>query len=81
MPQTELCPCGRPLHYADPFVRSSVERIIRARGGPHPHLIEVYTEDGAWLVPLHYLALHGIHAVTLPELAKDLGFEKIPPLS
>lgn len=58
------CPCGLPLHYTDPEVFAAVERII-AELGPD---IVVTVGARTWLVPRHYLALHGLRAWELPTL-------------
>lgn len=61
----EHCACGRPLHYTDPTVRAFVEAVI-ARQGP---TIKVTVLGGrTYLVPRHYLALHGVKAAELPQL-------------
>ena len=68
------CACGKPLHYSDPKIRAGVEDLI-ARLGP---TIEVAVIGGKkFKVPRHYIALHGIKATELPELAARLGFEEV----
>lgn len=39
--------------------------------------VEITTPTGTWLVPRHYIALHGIEAKALPQLAEQLGFKKV----
>lgn len=57
-----MCPCGRLLHYSDPQMREVVERLI-ASLGPNARV----TVDGrTWLVPRHYIALHGLNRSELP---------------
>jgi hypothetical protein len=77
------CYCGRPLHYDDPHVlafyrrpsaeiRAFVDACIEDAGG---ECAAVTMPDGrAFLVPRHYIALHGITGAT--DLAA-LGFDEI----
>lgn len=66
----KLCHCGNPLHYSDPKMQAKVEELIESLG----EFIEVTVgEQGTWLVPRHYIALHGIQAADVP----GLGFERI----
>lgn len=65
-----LCHCGRPLHYSDPTARRLVERLV-ADLGPD---MEVVAGGRTWLVPRHYIALHGLRAAEIPEL----GFKERP---
>lgn len=64
-----LCHCGRPLHYTDPDNQRAVELLIK-RLGPN---IRITAQGRTWLVPRHYIALHGIRAAELPFL----GFQEI----
>lgn len=41
--------------------------------------IVVTTESGSWLVPRHYIALHGLKCAELAELAERYGFAKVTP--
>jgi hypothetical protein len=63
----ELCACGQPLHYTNATTRAYVDRMIEALGPDVP-----VTVDGrTWLVQRHYIALHGLSAVSLknfPEI-------------
>ena len=52
------CHCGKPLHYTDPVTRRIVEKLIAECG----ENVRVVTAEGAWLVPRHYIALHGLKA-------------------
>jgi len=61
------CACGQPLHYKDPLVQLFVERQIEAHG----EFIKVSYGARAWLVPRHFIALHGIKAA-------DLGTSALP---
>jgi len=67
--EAELCYCGLPLHYTDPEIQRSVERLVRELG-THTR---VTVSGRTWLVPRHYIALHGLRAAELPML----GFEEI----
>lgn len=69
MSETPLCHCGRPLHYSDPAVQEKIEILIAALG----ERLEVHVGGRAWLVPRHYIALHGLKAMELPFL----GFEEV----
>jgi len=66
------CPCGRPLHYTLPFVGWLVEGQI-ADEGPE-QVVEVIGHR--WLVPRHYIALHGLKAEQLPDIAERYGFKE-----
>jgi hypothetical protein len=65
----ELCHCGKPLHYTDPVDEMKVRGFIEELG----ECMEIQTPAGRWVVPRHYIALHGLTAEELPHL----GFEKI----
>jgi len=69
--ETQLCHCGRPLHYTSAMVRAFVERAIREHG----ELVTVNALGRRWSVPRHYIALHGLRAEELP----GLGFSELPP--
>ena len=66
-----LCHCGRPLHYSSPGIQSDIEELVAAFG----EHITVQLGRRKWLVPRHYIALHGLRAKDLP----DLGFQEIGP--
>ena len=67
------CACGSDLHYHRLETQQAVERLVAELG----ELQKIVTPDGAWMVPRHYVALHGIKAAELPRLAEVLGFEKV----
>ncbi len=52
----DLCPCGQPLHYSNRRTREFVEDLI-ADLGP---TVRVIIPQGTYLVPRHYIALHGL---------------------
>ena len=64
-----LCACGRPLHYSSPTIQEQMEKIVAASG----ERIAVTREGRTWLVPRHYIALHGLQSEELPYL----GFEEV----
>ena len=65
----ELCHCGKPLHYLEQTDRAAVELLIATFG--RTTRVTVLGGD-TYLVPRHYLALHGLKADELGSL----GFEK-----
>ena len=69
----EYCACGQPLHYQTPHAQELGEEQIRELG---PH-IRVVVADGKWLVPRHYIALHGIKAEDLSQVAEQYGFTRV----
>lgn len=72
---TERCSCGHRLHYSDPMARRKVDGLIRSLG-PTLH-VQVTGADYGYLVPRHYLALHGLKASELDELAQRYGWERV----
>jgi hypothetical protein len=64
-----LCHCGLPLHYTDADVERAMWRLIGLKG----ERIKVTVGGRSWLVPRHYIALHGLRAA---EIA-TLGFAEI----
>jgi hypothetical protein len=61
---TEYCACGKPLHYTNPATRMQVERLV-ATAGPD---VTVLGNGRTWLMPRHYIALHGLKTRDLPSL-------------
>jgi len=70
--EDEVCACGRPLHYANANHRRWVEAQILLLGT----YVKVTVEGRSWMVPRHYIALHGLKAVELPTL----GFPEVTAL-
>jgi hypothetical protein len=65
----QLCHCGQPLHYASRELRRLVERTIAEHG-----VYAVVAAGGrSWLVPRHYIALHGVNV----EDILHLGFKEV----
>jgi hypothetical protein len=58
------------LHYTDPKVEYLIRAMVEELGPEVP----VQVDDRAWLVPRHYIALHGLRAQELPTL----GFREVP---
>jgi len=71
----ERCPCGRPLHYTDPDVLRLVEEQI-TRLGPTV-LVRLLSGGGSYRVPRHYIALHGLKAWEIEDLAKRYHWEYV----
>lgn len=69
MSEDTMCACGKPLHYCDPEIRSMVEKVIASAG----ENMKVHLDGRTWMVPRHYIALHGLKAKELPSL----GFPEI----
>lgn len=67
---TELCYCGKPLHYNSKLIQEYIEYIINKSG---EHVKVISPENKTYLVSLHYIALHGIKA----DLLHTYGFEEI----
>lgn len=72
--QIDLCACGRPLHYTDDDLRDAIQTFVDELGETMPVRV---IPDQVYLVPRHYIALHGIKAQELPELAKKYGWKKV----
>lgn len=70
----ELCLCGQPLHYSDPKLQRMTERMIGAYGVN----VKVQIAGRAYMVPRHWIALHGLKAREVPVLAKKYGWEEVP---
>lgn len=58
------CHCGLELHYSDPKAQAYIESIIAERG-PNQ---QVVLQGVTYLVPRHFIALHGLKAMELPGL-------------
>ncbi len=59
-----MCACGKPLHYSDPLLQQMVQRAVDALGAN----VRVVVKGRVWLVPRHYIALHGLVAAELDRL-------------
>jgi len=69
-----MCACGQLLHYKTPEREYMMCKIVRELGALIPFWIGA--EEG-YMVPRHYVALHGVKASELPELAKRYGWKRI----
>jgi hypothetical protein len=69
----EHCACGRVLHYAGPVIQAFVERLIAALG---PTQILSAPDGRTWVVPRHYVALHGPKAGDVSRLAQKYGWPR-----
>jgi hypothetical protein len=71
---SELCHCGKPLHYNSKGVEAFVRKKIAELGETMP--VSTPDENGrvrTWKVPRHYIALHGLKAQEILLL----GFEEL----
>ncbi len=69
-----MCPCGQPLHYATPEAAAYMDRVVAELGD----CIAVQAlGKGTYLVPRHFIALHGLKAEELAVLAFLYDFEQI----
>ena len=62
--EVAFCHCGQPLHYPSPESQRVVQALVDALGTHTP----VTAGGRTWMVPRHYIALHGIRAEELPFL-------------
>lgn len=60
----EYCACGKPLHYSDPDKREMVQNLIDKLGEDVP----VQVGSKTYIVPRHFIGLHGLKAHELPTL-------------
>jgi hypothetical protein len=63
-----LCHCGSPLHYTQQGLENYIQAMVDELG----EMIRVTVDGRTWLVPRHYIALHGLRA---SEIA-TLGFQE-----
>jgi hypothetical protein len=69
----KLCHCGKPLHYTDRALEDHVEEMVSRLG----EFLEVEVSGRKFLVPRHYIALHGLKGVDVASL----GFEEVGGVS
>ena len=69
MCEQKMCACGKPLHYTDPVLQQMVQQCIDEFG----ENIYIRLGDRVWLIPRHFIALHGIKAWELEKL----GFPEV----
>lgn len=65
------CACGKPLHYTSEDAKEMVTRLVERFG----ECVNVTVGAITYKVQRHYIALHGLSAQELPQLAIELGFE------
>lgn len=68
------CPCGE-VHELPAAVRTGYESVTAGLASSVPVKVP---GTGCWLVPRIYIAVHGLKARELPELAERYGFEPQP---
>jgi len=64
-----MCACGKPLHYTNPLLQAIVQDFVNRLG----ENIRITVRDRSWMVPRHYIALHGVKAQEL----ETLGFPEV----
>lgn len=69
-----MCPCGLPLHYSSADSQAHVESVIAKKG---PVVTIAIMGGRTFKVPRHYIALHGLQASEINELAAKYGFEEV----
>ena len=65
MESSRKCRCGQDLHYSDPDIYTAVQRLVDLLGED----VKITVEDREYMVSRHFLALHGIKASELEDLA------------
>lgn len=73
----DVCDCGRTLklHYRDPANYWRVQKLVEEMG---PTVRLSVLGIGAWYVPRHYIAAHGVKAREVPQLAAKYGWAVAP---
>jgi hypothetical protein len=74
MPE-KMCACGKPLHYNDPQIQELMEGHVAKLGECVE--IKVLGSGRRFMVPRHYVALHGVRGADIPALAERCGFEEV----
>lgn len=69
---SELCHCGKPLHYVSKAVEDAISKIIEAKGSRFVNITQIET-GRTFKVDSHYVALHGVQG----NLLHTYGFEEI----
>jgi hypothetical protein len=67
------CPCGVP-HELQPVVAEAFQRVTAGL----PETVVMTARGRSWKIPRTYIAVHGVRAWELPELADRYGFEEVP---
>jgi hypothetical protein len=66
-----VCPCGA-VHELSAGTRATFENVTAGL----PLTVAVEVSGQRWLVPRIFIAVHGLKAAELPELATRYGFAK-----
>ena len=71
MKMSELCHCGRPLHYSDKQVEAYIRCLVKEKG----RYVAITLTDTmkTYKVDRHYIELHGVAGKDL----ESLGFEEM----
>ena len=64
-----MCACGKPLHYQSKIIEKMAQKLVDELG----ENVTVTYGARSWLVPRHYIALHGID----PEQIRERGFPEV----
>lgn len=70
----QLCGCGQPLHYSNPASEAAVQRFVDELG--ETIILGIAGSADRFKVPRHFVALHGVAAVEVAELAAQYGWER-----
>lgn len=68
---SELCHCGKPLHYTSMLMQAWVLSQIDRKG---PTVPVTDSAGRTWIVPRHFIALHGLKE----QEVSLLGFARAP---
>ena len=68
-----FCGCGEPLHYSDSHLQEIVQHFVDELG----EFVEVRVNGRAWRIPRHFLALHGLKAARIAEIAARYRFKEV----
>lgn len=71
----KLCACGKPLHYTDRQIQRAVQWLVDQKGECVE--VKVIGKPDTYLVPRHFIALHGMKASELEDLAAFYGFKQV----
>ena len=70
----KLCACGKPLHYTNPDYQQNVEKLIEQLG--EEIRVDLIPNE-VYMIPRHYISLHGLKGNEIKEVAKKYGFKKV----
>lgn len=69
----DRCGCRRPLHYHNPIIEAGMREQVARLGAL---IKQLDGEPDDFLVPRHFIALHGIRGQDLPALAAQYGWPR-----